>query len=54
MTPETIADMANRAEVEILKSMTSEMRNWYCKLPRERRVQIAQDAFMQAINEVTQ
>jgi len=51
MTAAQIAEMANRAETEILKSLTPEMRNWYLKLPRERRVQIAQDAFENAINE---
>lgn len=45
MTASQIADMANRAEAEILKSMSAEMREWYVNLPRERRVQIAQDAF---------
>ena len=52
MTAAQIADMANRAEVEIMKSMTPEMRNWYMRLPRERRVQIAQDAFAAAMTEI--
>lgn len=52
MTAQQIADMANRAEVEIMKSMTTEMRNWYLKLPRDRRVQIAIEAFEGAMREV--
>jgi hypothetical protein len=52
MTADQIAQMADRAETELLKAMTSEMRNWYLRLPRERRVQIAQNAFVNAINEI--
>lgn len=45
MTTQQMADMANRAEKEILNAMTAEMRDWYLSLPRERRVQIAEQAF---------
>ena len=53
MNAQQIADMANRAEIEIMKSMTTEMRNWYLRLSRERRVQIAEDAFRAAMCEVS-
>ena len=52
MNLDQITEMANRAEIEILKSITPEMRNWYLKLPRERRVQIAQEALIKTISTV--
>lgn len=45
MIAQQLADMANKAEAEILEAMTPAMRDWYLALPRERRVQISQEAF---------
>ena len=53
MNAQQIADMANRAETEILKSMDTEMRNWYLRLPRERRVHLVEDAVNNAALELT-
>ena len=36
-----IADMANKAEQEILAQACDGLVRWYCALPRERRVEIA-------------
>ena len=47
-TAANIADMANKAEAEILASATEEFRNWYLALPRAVRVEIACAAWEKA------
>lgn len=49
MNAQTLADMANKAEAEILANIGAEMRDWYLALPREVRVQIAVEAFEAAL-----
>lgn len=46
-TAETLAQIANAAEKELLENMTPEMRTWYLALPRADRVKIAQIAFQE-------
>lgn len=48
MTTQQIADMANKAEAQILASVSAEMRAWYLALPRDVRVQMACDAYAAA------
>lgn len=50
MTAEQLASMANKTEAKMLEAMTADMRDWYLGLPRESRVQIAQQAFVNAAN----
>lgn len=52
MNAQQIADMANKAEIEILKSISPEMRDWYLKLPRERRVALVEESLMATAKEL--
>lgn len=47
-TAATLAEIANKAEAELLATMPAEFRGWYLDLPREVRVEMAQEAFATA------
>jgi hypothetical protein len=48
MTAHQIAEMANKAEAEIMQFATEDFRNWYFSLPRKARVELAISAYEQA------
>lgn len=48
MTAQQIADMTNKAEAEMLASVSADMRAWYLALPREIRVELACNAYKSA------
>lgn len=53
-TAQLLADMANKAETELLAACPPEMRDWYQSLPREKKVEMAMIAAVETAKRLSQ